>query len=56
MRINGLVGEESPMSFKYFVSSSNEMVEDEVEIETDRMIFWTTANKIHEKYGKDNDE
>jgi len=44
------------MSFDRFVSSSNEMVDDEIEIETDKIVFWTTANKIHEKYGKDYDE
>jgi thiamine pyrophosphokinase len=43
------VGPDFPMSFKKFVSSSNEMVEEVVEFETDQIIFWVTTNVIHGK-------
>jgi len=36
-----------PLSFKKFISSSNEMVDDVVEIETNKMILWVTTNSIH---------
>jgi thiamine pyrophosphokinase len=39
----------SALSFKSFVSSSNEMLDEVIEFETDKMIFWTTTNKIHRK-------
>jgi len=42
------ITKESKMSFKEFVSSSNEMLEEVIEFETDKIIFWTTTNSIHE--------
>jgi thiamine pyrophosphokinase len=37
------------LSFKSFVSSSNEMLDEVIEFETDKMLFWTTTNRIHRK-------
>jgi len=37
------------MSFKEFVSSSNEMLEEIIEFETDQIILWTTTNAIHDR-------
>jgi len=42
------ITKESKMSFKEFVSSSNEMLEEVIEFETDKIIFWTTTNAIHD--------
>jgi len=42
------ITKESKMSFREFVSSSNEMLEEVIEFETDKIIFWTTTNAIHE--------
>jgi len=50
---NGLkwdVDANNALSFKKFVSSSNEMVNDVVEFETDEIIFWVTANCIHKEH------
>jgi thiamine pyrophosphokinase len=48
------LGNETPeLSFKHFVSSSNEMVDDVIEIETDKIIFWTTTNRIHKEEDED---
>lgn len=35
------------LSFKDFVSSSNEMIDDTIEIVTDQMVFFVTTNTIH---------
>jgi thiamine pyrophosphokinase len=44
------LGQDAPaLSFKKFVSSSNEMIGEVVEFETDSIIFWTTTNTIHGK-------
>jgi len=48
------LGQDAPaLSFKKFVSSSNEMVGEVVEFETDSIIFWTTTNTIHGKRYED---
>jgi thiamine pyrophosphokinase len=48
------VGQDAPaLSFKKFVSSSNEMVGEVVEFETDSIIFWTTTNTIHGRHSED---
>lgn len=43
------ISKATPMSFKDFVSSSNEMAEDIIEFETNSTLFWTTTNKITKK-------
>lgn len=48
------VGADAPaLSFKKFVSSSNEMLGEVIEFETDSIIFWTTTNTIHGKRSED---
>jgi len=48
------VGHDCPtLSFKKFVSSSNEMLGEVVEFETDSIIFWTTTNTIHGRKSDD---
>lgn len=37
------------MSFRKFVSSSNEMTDDVIEFETDKIIFWTTTNRLYKE-------
>jgi thiamine pyrophosphokinase len=43
------ITKDSKMSFKDFVSSSNEMLEETIEFETDQIILWTTTNAIHDR-------
>jgi len=38
-----------PLNFEHFISSSNEMVDEVIEFETNSVLFWTTTNVLHEK-------
>jgi thiamine pyrophosphokinase len=53
MKTKGLkwdLDENSPkLSFKKFISSSNEFLGEEIELETDQIIFFTTTCSLHEK-------
>jgi len=47
------IGHGNHLSFKKFVSSSNEMTSEVIEFETDKIIFWTTTHKLHGKPSKE---